>query len=195
MNHLKTLKALTLAAALVAAALPAAHALPVSAETGPNLVTNGGFETGDYAGWTATGLSFLAGVDGLAAHSGDYGFAGGTGTLTQDIATVDGASYNIHFWLRNDGATPNRFVVQWGGTTVFDSSGLGAFEYQEFVIDPIGMGSSTQLSLGFSNDFGFIEFDDVAVAATVAAVPEPSTCALFGLGLAGLIAWRRRQRA
>lgn len=188
MKPSQTLKSLALAAALGAAALSAVQAAPVDRESGPNLVANGGFESGDFAGWDAGAVSFLSGVDGLSAHSGDFGAFGGEGVIRQHLTTVPGAHYNIHFWLRNDGSLPNRFFVQWDGATVFDSTGMDAFEYTEFVIDPLASGALTELVIGFRNDFGFIEFDDIAVRVT----PEPGS---LGLLAAGLFAAARRRRA
>src|SRR5262245_7909108 len=91
----------------------AALAGPIGSETGPNLVTNGGFEatssmTG--SGWTASGFiaeGFDFFVDNATsnAHGGSRSFAGGgigaPGFISQNLATVVGVHYNIHIWLAN----------------------------------------------------------------------------------------------
>src|SRR5262245_30460225 len=74
-----------------------------------NLVTNPGFETGNFTGWALSGDTFFTGVDGFAPHSGSFGaFLGtsipiaifpitlpSTGSITQTLATTVGVSYNI----------------------------------------------------------------------------------------------------
>lgn len=180
MTPMHNLTRLALAVALVAGGVGAAQAQS-------NLVANGGFETGSFSGWQTSNLSFLSGVDDLAAHSGDFGAFGGEGTLTQTLQTAAGTLYDLRFWLRNDGLTPNEFTVQWNGTTVFTAADLGAFDYREFAITGLGGGAASQLSIHFRNDQGFLEFDDISVTA----VPEPSQLALMALGLAGMLAWRR----
>jgi hypothetical protein len=54
---------LATALALITATAPLANA--------QNLVSNPGFETGDFTGWTQAGFSGLDGV-GIPQHSGDY---------------------------------------------------------------------------------------------------------------------------
>ena len=56
---MKTARLAGVAALLVGAALPTAFAGPIGSEVGPNLVTNGGFES-NLSGWTASGF---AGID------------------------------------------------------------------------------------------------------------------------------------
>ena len=94
----------------------------VSTGGGPNLIVNGGFETGDFTGWTTTHAasgSFLA--VGHFPHSGTFGavFAGTTedsfDSISQTLATLPGHTYLVDFWLENNpggtGATVSEFVV------------------------------------------------------------------------------------
>ena len=43
-----------------------------------NLVTNPGFETGDFTGWALSGDTTFTGVDGFSPHSGSFGAFLGT---------------------------------------------------------------------------------------------------------------------
>jgi hypothetical protein len=196
MNHRKSLAALAVAFGATVAAT--ALAGPVANESGPNLVTNGGFETGDFTGWTTAVDPSFSGVDPVAAHSGSFGaFFGDFGTagsISQSFATLVGGHYNIHLWLRSDGLTPNSLDVLWGGTTVYTATNLTPFAYTEIVIDPVALAGLTTLQLRARNDNGFLEVDDISVSA-VSAVPEPGSFALIGAGLAGMVALRRRRQA
>ena len=90
---MKTLPKLLITLA-VAAAFSFAH--PAKA----NLITNPGFETGDFTGWTKVGLADVIGTNsGIAPHSGNFQARLFTGTLTQSVATTPGASYTINFFL------------------------------------------------------------------------------------------------
>ena len=90
---MKTLPKLLITLA-VAVAFSFAH--PAKA----NLITNPGFETGDFTGWTKVGLADVIGTNsGIAPHSGNFQARLFTGTLTQSVATTPGASYTINFFL------------------------------------------------------------------------------------------------
>jgi len=153
------------------------QALPVVLNVGQELVVNGGFETGDFTGWTLNASTTKVGNINGMVHSGKYsadlGQTKTLGYLSQTLATSAGQTYQISLWLRNKknnrGATPNEFQVQWEGTTLADRINIpfGAWVNLQFTVTATNSGSL--LNLGFRDDPYYLALDDVSVKPVAAA--------------------------
>ena len=184
--------------------LAGAMLLGVAASAQANLVTNGGFETGDFTGWTLAGNTGFTGIDG-DAHSGNFAaFLGAVGSntlLSQTLATTTGASYTLTFFLANDGGSPNNFSVSFDGQNLVGGGSPGlpivngpGFPYTEYSFNVTALDNAAVLQFQDRQDPAFWHLDDVSVTPNQ-AVPEPATLTIFGSALAGLAFIRRRRKA
>jgi hypothetical protein len=150
-------------------------AFTATLSTSANLVTNGGFETGNFNGWTQSGDTSSTGVagtfDGTAPHSGSFhahfGPTGGLGFIAQTLSTIAGASYTLTFWLSHPytGDTGTEWLVRVGGTTLRDVQNAGNFSYTQFTFTFTATSSSTVLQFGFLEPPSYFFLDDVTVIA------------------------------
>lgn len=185
---MKKISALAAAVVALCAVSSGAHA---------NLVTNGGFESGDFTGWVQSGNATFNGVEcpgaGLVAEGACDAFFGPVGsnsTLSQDIATQAGGVYSISFDFKADGGTPSIFSADFGGSLLTSLVNPPGGLYSHFSFLETATGPTTTLQFTFRDDPGFLNLDDVRVEA-----PEPLTLSLFGAGLVGAAAMRRRKKA
>lgn len=180
-------------------------------------VTNGGFETGDFTGWSLGGGCNGLGINGGGApcwayvdstapngpfdsYSAIMGPQPDAGTLDQMITVAPG-TWTVSFELEVSTGTPpgngifnppNFFDVSWGGTEVLGLTNLPAEGWTLETVNVVSTGAPTDLMFSFRQDIsGNFWLDQVNM--TSAGVPEPGTVALFGLGL-GLLSLARLRR-
>jgi uncharacterized protein YhjY with autotransporter beta-barrel domain len=164
--------------------------LVVMAQTGPNLVTNGGFEDGDLTGYTLVtdGQTVVAATGGNyygPSHSGNYFLAGGDigsqAFLSQTVPTAAYSRYTLTYYVLSYPAggftgnpqTPNEFSTKIGATTVFDQMNLTNTTYQQFTFNFVATGPTT-LTFGLRDDPAFLNLDDISVyliSTVFASVP------------------------
>jgi hypothetical protein len=185
----------------IGAVLVATMALGTGANAA-NLVTNGGFETGDLTGWLAVDTSFAIYVVNSPVQEGRNaaqiaGFFVDVGTdnensLSQVIATTAGQSYELSFWYYQDQSSPNGLNVTWNGDSVYSATDEMVSGYQHITTAVVGGGSDSLVFKAY-NDPAFTYLDNVSLSASV---PEPGGWALMigGLGVAGAMLRRRRSQ-
>ena len=168
-------------------------------------VVNGGFETGDFTGWTQGGNFYPNdvvfppnGINDAAhhPHSGNWqGWFGANPTssfLSQSVNLFSGSIYTVDFWLASPASGTAFFQVDFGGVTLTNSltqgSTLGAFAYQEFTYSVTNLPAGpADLKFTFENTPDWFLLDDVSV--TRQSVPEGGAgfilpfMAILGLGV------------
>ncbi len=159
-----------------------------------SIVQNGNFESS--GGWSLSGnggawYGYYGGADGGAFQGLD---SLNLSPLYQNVSTTPGQSYSLTFYMR--GSYPAGQSPPFGVNVFWNSQEVGAFTLNLFSSDwwyeslTVVGGSDSQSRLEFRNpDPSFSAIDDVSLVA----VPEPSTLALLGSGMAILLVWVRRK--
>jgi hypothetical protein len=163
-----------------------------------NLVVNGDFQTGTFAGWTKSGNTSLSDVISNTVTS-NHSFvwrAGSTGSLgyiSQNIATQIGQTYSFSYDVYNTATRNSIFEAYFDGVKIAGFTNE-VHNWTHYSFDNlVATGLATEIKFGARNDPSFTRLDNVTLTA---AVPEPETYALMlaGLGLIGAVSRRRNKR-
>ncbi len=183
----------------LSAMIVVAAAIAGPAAAASNLVTNPGFETGDFTDWSVNASDpyhtiVNPGIEG--PHTGYYaaffGQSGSLASVSQTIATTRGEAYTFSFYFASQGGTPSRFEAFFGNTKLLDIKNAEASGYILESFTVAATSASTTIKFSGRDDLNYLALDDVSVTAE--NVPEPATLAILGSTLFGLGVLRRRTR-
>jgi hypothetical protein len=167
-----------------------------------SLVQNGGFETGDFTGWTLAGngtiftpfgTTVYNAVEDAASypsvvHSGNYGaFLGDTqlATLTQTLSTVPGEIYLLSLWLDNvTNGSPQQFQVNWNDNGIYGITNPPSFSWTNLQFIVTASSGSSVLQFGAENAPAYFGLDDVCITHIPALSLKAVTISAGTLNLA-----------
>jgi hypothetical protein len=166
-----------------------------------NLIQNCGFETGTFSGWTtgpaSSGSDFGVGSAANSGTSGAYfgAVSGIPDAIFQTIQTTPGHLYDLQFYFKSDGDTPNGAFVGYFDTSFHVLGGASDIPLMDWTLEDFTFTPTTpfsQIRFGAQNGPGFLLVDDF-VLRDITNVPEPLTLSVFAAGLTGAAALRRRK--
>ena len=168
-------------------------------------IVNGGFETGNFSGWTPSGAS--TSVVNSGAHSGTYAARLGSTSATNgdsSIAqtfTASGGSGTLSFWYKE--TCPDSLTYDWATATLLDNTTattstilakICTTNTWTQVTTSVTAGDSYTLTLtshddNFSSDPTYTLFDDVTLGAPPPPPPPPSGITTGGFETGSLSGW------
>jgi hypothetical protein len=139
-------------------------------------IINGGFDTGDFTGWTVSSIQPNNGsleVVNMSnyVHSGSSGAAlgasGSLGSIYQYVPTWPGGKYLLSLWLHSpDGQTPNQFQVLWNGTLLYSANNLPAGPWTNLQFAVSAVSSRALLMIRGRDDPSALAMDDISLVST-----------------------------
>jgi hypothetical protein len=165
-----------------------------------NLIHNCGFETGTFSSWNTgpapSGSDFGVGGTGYTGSFDAFfgATAGAPDAIFQTVQTTPGHLYDFEFYFKSDGLTPNGAFVGYFDTSFHVLGGAANIPLMDWTLEDFTFTPTTpftQIRFGAQDNPGFILVDDFVLREIT--VPEPFTLGIFGAGLAGAVAMRRRK--
>ncbi len=154
-------------------------------------IVNGGFDTGDFTGWTVSPNNqwMIVSPFPYFTHSARYGAgigaSGSLAYLTQYVPTTPGGRYLLSLWLHSDGQTPNQFQVAWNGNILFNGFNLPAAPWTNLQFAVTATSASTLLQIGGRDDPGALALDDVSLVSTT----PPAFTSITTTGALATFSW------
>jgi len=180
-----------------------------------DMVVNGGFETGNFSGWTTAGDLTGSGVSSAACpgsgvaltqctpYSGTYAAFFDqdevSGSISQPLITTPGDSYTLNYYLEVDpagyGTSPAAFSVSWDGSTISSETETNPIQSTwalHTVFNLVASTNSTELKFTTRMIPDWFGLDNISVTADQTDTPEPASIAFSAFGLLLAAAARKR---
>jgi VCBS repeat-containing protein len=142
-------------------------------DAGPSVVVNGGFETGDFTGWSSSGatVEFTA----IGGEFGNYSANLSSGFLEQDPTTTAGQHYTVSFDIAGDpeSSGTTSFEAFWDGIQLVSTTNV-AVGFTHYSFDVVGDASdpTTQLFFDFADSGNGLLLDNVKIDVNTATTAE-----------------------
>ena len=142
------------------------------------LIVNGGFETGDFTGWTQFGDTSFTSVLSSGSHGGTYHGQFGPltpGGIQQALTGVTaGQSLFIGFWYYAGNVATGDFMSAAIGNITFFNVTSAPTGWTQFTTTLIAPSNNPMLTFTFQNNPSYWHIDDIGM-------PEPPAGAAIGL--------------